>query len=218
MRNRITTSLNEYRPVVLLFVMAIVAGIGGITGTSRLLSDAFERTPEGQAILAINVEVSASLHAVTFGYLVVVIQQQRDRAAMAVAEQAEAERLAQATDRKMRRIALEIAELARTHERLVANPLAETRFIWRRAAWYAAERHLAEYLTEPGLFYALENFYMAADALRDADHDRALHLWDKGWRGRAKARKIVTRHLDNFTEAYAKVVEALTAAGYPTPA
>jgi hypothetical protein len=209
-------TLREFRGVALLFVLAIATGIAGITGTSALLNDAFEATPEGQGILQINVEVASNLLAFAVGALVFTMQLRR-RAAEKIA--AEEDRLAQieaTTARKMERIVKEIDQLARTHAALVADIHAPKRFIWDRSAWISAVDHLRDHLTQPGLFYALERFYLAADALRDADHDRALHIWNPltVFTRKRTVVNMTSTHIENFTVKREALIQVLAQYGY----
>lgn len=221
-----------FRAVGMLFLLAIVSGLAGIFGTSMLLSDAFERTPEGQSILQLNVEIAAALFAIAFGAAILIKEQERREAErQAELERKETERLAELareeaelatrTDRKLRRIVDEVHRLKITHDELAAHIYAPVRYIWRRGAWISAVKHMEEHLTQPGFLYALETFYLAVDALRDADHDRALHIWNHSGRWPWSARlskgtvqNMVTRHLVNFDYAYAALLPVLDQYGY----
>lgn len=166
----------SFRSVFALFLLAIIIGMAGISGTSAVLPDSFEAKPEGQAILQINVEVASVLLSLAIGALIFRFEQRRKEREAAEAVTAEQARIHAITQRRMHRIVHEVARLAERHAELSAGIYEPVRYIWKRSAWYSAEEHLREHLTKPGLFYALENFYMSADALRDADHDRALHI------------------------------------------
>jgi len=192
--------------VVGLFLLALLLGIAGVAGTSALMTDRFEATSEGQALLQMNIEVAAAVLAIAFGALALLVQQ---RAADRV--------VADTIDRRLTRIVTEVGSLLDTLEQLEADPTVPTRFIWRRSAWAAAERYFGEHLDVPGLFYALENFYMAADALRDADHDRARYIWNHGDGDADTIGRIVTRHTTNLLDASRTLSLALADAGHHVP-
>jgi hypothetical protein len=209
-------TLREFRGVAMLFVLAVIVGVAGIELTSALLNDEYERTPSGQGILQINIELASNLFAFAVAGLALVFQLRRRAAEkLRAAEEAQAE-IEKVTARKMARCVKEIAQLSETHAKLKADIHAPTRDIWDRSAWDSGRDHFTDHLHEPGLFYALDRFYMAADALRDADMHRAQHIWNPltVFTRRRTVANIVGKHIENFTVKRDALLPVLREYGY----
>lgn len=211
-----------YRFAIAMLVLSILIGVSGISVTSAILSDSFEKTPAGQQMLGINVEiVSNTLALALFGFAFVQ-ERERERKRKEEAASEHQKEIDAVTQRRLGRIVNEIETLEETMRDLTEHGIHSLdRHIWERAAFDSAKNHLEEHAnTMPGLYFALDKFYMAVDALREADWERAKHNRRRmTWLGRRlhsreATEHIVVKHIENFMVKLEAVRKVMADYGY----